>query len=97
MQNAEDAGSAEIWRAAQNRRAEDLSNWLGTSAKRSQKSPAIRVVRSPLNRSFALTRRLTIAITAFVALASVSAVVHAGKTSHVVLRATGPMPAVNVP
>jgi hypothetical protein len=97
MQNAEDAGSAEIWRAAQNRRAEDLSNWLGTSAKQSRKSPTIRGVRPPLNRRFALTHGLTIATAAFVALASVSAVVHTEKTSHITLRATGAMPPVNVP
>jgi hypothetical protein len=97
MQNARDAGSGEIWPAAQNRRAENLSNWVGTSARQSQKSPTIRVVRPPLNRRFALTRGLTIATIAFVALASVSAVVHAGKASHIVLKATGPMPPVNVP
>jgi hypothetical protein len=96
MQNARDAGSAEIWRA-QNRQAEDLSNCLGTSARQSQKSPTIGVARPPLNRRFQLTRGLTIATIALVALASVSAVVHAGKTSHIVLRATGPMPPVNVP
>jgi hypothetical protein len=94
MQNAE---LAEIWRAAQNRRAEDLSSWLGTSARQSRKSPTIRFAGPPLHRRFALARGLTIATVAFVALASVSAAVHAGKTSHIVLRATGPMPPVNIP
>jgi hypothetical protein len=97
MQNARDVRLAEIRRAAQNRRAEDLSNSLGTSAKQSQKSPKIGSIRPALNRRFALADGLTIATVAFVALASVSAVVHAGKTSHVVLRATDPMPPVNVP
>jgi hypothetical protein len=95
MQNAPGGGSAEIWRADQNRRTEDLSNWLGTSA--SQKSPPISVVQPPLKPRFALVRGLTVATAAFIALASVSAVVHAGKTSHVVLRATGPLPPVNIP
>jgi hypothetical protein len=44
-----------------------------------------------------LVGALTIAIVSFAAVASVSAAVHAGKTTHVVLKPTEPMPAVNAP
>jgi hypothetical protein len=46
---------------------------------------------------FSLVRGIAVAIIALVAITSVSAVVHAKKSSHVALIATGPMPAVNVP
>jgi hypothetical protein len=42
-------------------------------------------------------RGLIIAAITFSALASVSATVHAGKAPHILLGATGPTPAVNVP
>jgi hypothetical protein len=90
MDNAKDAGSAQVWRAAQGRRTEDLAKWFSVSFKQNERSwlPLARVT---------LTRGLAAMIVAFVALASVSAVVHEGKPSQFVSRATGPMPAVNVP
>jgi hypothetical protein len=42
-------------------------------------------------------RAIAIAIIAFAAVISVSAVVQAKKPHHVALRPTAPMPAVNVP
>jgi hypothetical protein len=96
MQKAQDAGSAEIWRAAQSRRTEDLDEWLSPFVKQIEKSPTIKVVQPPQRPRLTLMRGLTIATIAFAALASVSAAVHAGKTPHFVLRPTAPLPAVNV-
>jgi hypothetical protein len=45
----------------------------------------------------ALMRGLAVATIAFIAVTSVSAVVHANKRPHIVLRPTAAMPAVNVP
>jgi hypothetical protein len=97
MQNAQDAGSAEIWTAAQHRRTEDLAHWLGTSFKRSEKSPATAMRWRQPEWRLALMRGLAVAIIAFAALTSVSAMVHAKKQPHLVLRPTAAMPAVNVP
>jgi hypothetical protein len=79
----------EIRRSAQLRRTEDLTGWLSQPLKRS----AIPRLKPRL----ALARRIVIAITAFAAITSVSAVVHAKKSPHVALRPTSPMPAVSVP
>jgi hypothetical protein len=90
MQKTPDVGTAEIWRAAQHRRSEDLG-WLRPRSGADRTAPP-----SPRPR-FALVGALTIAIVSFAAVASVSTAVHAGKTAHVVLKPTGPMPAVNAP
>jgi hypothetical protein len=90
MQKIQDLGSAEIWRAAQHRRSEDLG-WLRRHSAVERAAPLSQ------RRRFALVGALTIAIVSFAAVASVSAAVHAGKTPHVVLKPTGPMPAVNAP
>jgi hypothetical protein len=90
MQKMQDVGSAEIWRAAQHRRSEDLG-WLRRRSAVGRTAPLAQRPR------FALVGALTIAIVSFAAVASVSAAVHAGKTPHVVLKPTGPMPAVNAP
>jgi hypothetical protein len=78
---------SEIWSAAQHRRIEDLTGWVT--------SPL--VPRPRRKRRFVLARGITIAIIAFAAITSVSAVVDAKKSPHVALRATSPMPAVSVP
>jgi hypothetical protein len=96
MQNAQDTGSAEVWTAAQHRRTEDLSNWLRTFSKWSEKSAANTGWRQPELR-LGLGRGLAVAIVVFTALTSVSAVVHAKKQPHIVLRPTAALPAVNVP
>jgi hypothetical protein len=88
--------SAEIWRAAQHRRTEDLTGWLGHSLKRQRMADADQAARLP-KLGFSLARGIAVAIIALVAITSVSAVVHAKKSSHVALIATGPMPAVNLP
>jgi hypothetical protein len=92
MHNAQD--TTEVWRAAQHRGTNDIGNWLGSVVK----PPAIEIGRwVPLKLHGGLIQGLTVATVAFLALGSVSAAVHAGKTHHIVIRATGPMPAVNVP
>jgi hypothetical protein len=96
VQYQQDVQSAEIWRAAQHRRTEDLAKWLGHFLKRSEKVPDADIQR-PLKPRLALTRGMRIAVVTFAAITSVSAVVEAKKPPHVVLRPTGPMPAVNVP
>lgn len=97
MRETEDGRSAEVWVAAQHRRTEDLTEWLGRfSVKRNEKPRAIEVVRPHKPRA-ALVRSLRIAVVAFAAVASVSAAVRSGKTPHVVLKPTSPMPAVNAP
>jgi hypothetical protein len=90
MQQIQDVGSAEIWRAAQHRRSQDLG-W------RRHRSAAERTVPPSQRPRFALVGALTIAIVSLAAVASVSAAVHAGKTTHVVLNPMEPMPAVNAP
>jgi hypothetical protein len=90
MQKIQDVGSAEIWRAAQHRRSEDLGRLRCRSV----------VDRTgPLSQRprFALVGALTIAIVSLAAVASVSAAVHAGKATHVVLKPMESMPAVNAP
>jgi hypothetical protein len=82
---------AEIWRAAQLRRTEDLTGRLSQSLKRSA------IPRLRLKPRLALARGITIAIITFAAITSVSAVVHAKKSLPVALRPTSPMPAVSVP
>jgi hypothetical protein len=89
MHNVQDAGSAEIWSAAQNRRTEDLSR-LGTSL-------AADIDWRPLMPHQALLRGLTVVIIAFALLASVSVAVQAKKHPQVALLPTASMPAVNVP
>ncbi len=88
MNNVQDAGSAEIWSAAQNRRTEDLAR-LGTSL-------AADIDWRPVMPRQAL-RGLTVAMIAFVLLASVSVAVQAKKNPQVALLPTAAMPAVNVP
>jgi hypothetical protein len=97
MQNARDTGSAELWTASQHRRTEDLSNSPRTFSKRSEKSAATRMGWRPQKLRLDLGRGLAVAIVAFTALTSVSAVVHAKKQPHIVLRPTAALPAVNVP
>jgi hypothetical protein len=89
MQSVQDAGLAEIWSAAQNRRTEDLSR-LATS-------PAADIDWRPLKPRMALMRGLTVAMIAFAFLASVSVADQAKKHPQVLLRLTAAMPAVNVP
>jgi hypothetical protein len=89
MQNARDAGFAEIWKAAQNRRTEDLA---GRRA-----SPAAGIRWLPNMSRLALMRGLSVAVVVFGLLTSVSVAVQAKKHPPVVLRPTAPMPAVNVP
>ena len=96
MLNEQSAETAEIWRAAQYRRTEDLAKGLSYFLKRSETTPRDTGHR-PLELRFAVARGMAIAIVTVVAITSVSAVVHANKSAHVALRATGPMPAVSVP
>jgi hypothetical protein len=93
MQNVQDSGYAEIWRAAQHRRTEDLTSHFLTPSKKMDAD----IARTPFKPRLALARGITIAIITFAAVTSVSAVVHATKPPHIVLKPTGPMPAVNVP
>jgi len=91
MQRATDTGSAEVWSAAQRRRTEDLVEWFGVVFQPIERAASIwRIPR------VGLIRGLTVAIAAFVVLASASEVVRGGKTQFVP-QATAPMPAVNVP
>jgi hypothetical protein len=96
MQNAQDVESGEVWRAAQHRRTEDLAKWSSPFLKRRPKSQETDIGWRPLKPRLRLMRGLTVAIIAFAALTSVSAVVHAKKPPHIVLRPIDPMPAVNV-
>jgi hypothetical protein len=96
MQNVHDRQSADVWRAAEHRRTDDLANWLSPYLTH-ERSPAINVVWRPVGLRFARMGALTIALVTFVALTSISAVVHAGKRPPFVLRPTAPIPAVNVP
>jgi hypothetical protein len=88
--------SADIWRSAQRRRTEDIARWLGHSLERQRRGDADQAAPHR-TLGFSLARGIAMAIIALVAVTSVSAVVHAKKSSHVTLIATGPMPAVNVP
>jgi hypothetical protein len=97
MQNKQNAEPADIWRAAQHRRTEDLTNWLTDVLKRSDETPGADITQRSLKPRFALARGLTIAVITLAAVTSVSVVVDAKKLSHAILRPTGPMPAVNVP
>ena len=97
MQNAQDAEYAGIWRAAQHRRTEDLAGWLSHFLERSEKMPDADIAQPRLRPRLVLTRAITIAIVAFAAVTSVSAVVHAKKPPQIVVRPTGQMPAVNIP
>lgn len=92
MQNEPNVEYAEIWQAAQHRRTEDLTGWLS----RSEKMPGADMVW-PWPLGFSLRRGMAVAMITLVAITSVSAVVHAKKSVHVALRATSPMPAVNLP
>jgi hypothetical protein len=93
MQDAQDSGSIDAWRVAQLRRAEDLTRWFRSTRKQDGKSP---VRQHPLSRS-AVVRSLTVVTAACLVLASVSAVVHEGKSSKFTPKATTPLPAVNAP
>jgi hypothetical protein len=64
---------------------------------RSEKSAAINMGWRPPELRLGLGRGLAVAIVALTALTSVSAVVHAKKQPHIVLRPTAALPAVNVP
>jgi hypothetical protein len=96
MHNDQGAESADIWRAAQHRRTEDLAGWLSHFLKR-RGMPDTDVAQRPLKPRFALAGGLAIAAVTVVAVTSVSAVVGAKKPPHAVLKPTSPMPAVNVP
>jgi hypothetical protein len=89
MQNVQDAGLAEIWSAAQNRRIEDLAR-LGTSL-------TAQIDWRPIMPRTALMRGLTVTMIACALLASVSVAVQAKKHPQVALLPTAAMPAVNVP
>jgi hypothetical protein len=98
MRFEQDAQSADIWRAAQHRRTEDFAKWLGHCLERSEKMPGIEIRHPRLKLRLALARGIAIATITFVAVSSVSAVVHTNKSHHqVALSPIGPMPAVNVP
>ncbi len=96
MENIQGAASAEIWRAAQHRRTEDLAEWF-CLLKQSEKSPATDQLWRHLRPRLASMQALMVLMVTFAALASVSAVVHAGKQPKLVLKPTAAMPAVNVP
>jgi hypothetical protein len=96
MQNAKNNEYDEIWRAAQHRRTEDLTGWLSHSVKQSEKIPDADI-GWPWPLGFPLGRGMGVAMVTLVAITSVSAVVHAKKSPHVAVRATGAMPAVNLP
>jgi hypothetical protein len=93
MHNEHNVESAEIWRAAQHRRTEDLAKWLSHFLKMQNAD----IDRLPFKPHLALTRGIGIAVIAFAAVISVSVVVEAKKPPHVILRPTSPMPAINVP
>jgi hypothetical protein len=92
MWNLENVGSAEVWTAAQQRRTEDLAGWFSATRKKIER-PALNCRSLPW---VAMRPGLTVAVVAFIALASVSSVTH-GKTRHFVPTASAPMPAVNIP
>jgi hypothetical protein len=94
MQNAQ---NDEIWRAAQHRRTEDLGRWVSRSLERRQNMSAADHARVRPNLGLSLVRVMAIVAIILAAITSVSAVVHANKSTHVALRATGPMPAVSAP
>jgi hypothetical protein len=95
MHNEHNVESAEIWRAAQRRRTEDIAKWLSHFQKRSEKMPSADITRTPFKPRLALAHALAIAVIAFAAVTSVSAVVHQKNTPQVVQSPTGPMAAVN--
>jgi hypothetical protein len=97
MQNAKNPEYDEIWRAAQHRRTEDLTGWRSHSLKQSEKMPGADIAWPWPNLGSSLARGIAVAIIALVAITSVSVVVHAKKSSHVALRATAAMLAVNLP
>jgi hypothetical protein len=92
MQNEE---TAETWRAAQYRRTDDLAGWLSHLSKQSEKMIGADVPRLKRRHGWALG--LATAVITLAAVSSVSALVDVKKSPHVVIRPTGPMPAVNVP
>jgi hypothetical protein len=71
MQNDQSAESAEIWRAAQHRRTEDLAEWLSPLLKRAEEMPDANVAQRPLKPRFALARGLAIAVITVAAITSV--------------------------
>jgi hypothetical protein len=95
VENTPDAELAVISRAAEHRRIDDLAKWL--RLERGGKPAARDRIRRLLRPRIALTNAFTVLMITFTALASASAVVHAGKPPQVVLKPSGPMPAVNVP
>jgi hypothetical protein len=97
MQNEQRAEAAEVWRAAQHRRTEDLAKGLSYFLKQSEMVPGADIAYPSLKPRVAFAHGMAIAIATLVSITSVSAVVHASKSTHVSLRATGPMPAVNIP
>jgi serine acetyltransferase len=97
MQNEQRAEAAEVWRAAQYRRTEDLAAGLRYFLSRRETVSGADIAHRSLKPRFALAHGMAIAIVTMVSITSVSAVVHASKSTHVALRATGPMPAVNIP
>jgi len=92
MGNLENAGSAEVWVAAEHRRTEDLAEWFRATPKNIEKSASNRSALPAL----AMRPALTAAVVAFIALASVSSVTHL-KANHFVPTASAPIPAANIP
>jgi hypothetical protein len=99
MQNVQIAETADIWRAAQYRRTEDLTGWwVGYFSRRSEKmTDADVVAQRALKPHHALALAWATAAMTLAAVTSVSTLVDAEKSPHVVMRPTGPMPAVNIP
>jgi hypothetical protein len=95
MHTEQNVESAEIWRAAQLRRTEDIAKWLSHFLKRTEKMPGVDIVGNPLKPRFHLAHALAIAVITFAAVSSVSAIVHRKNTPHVVQGPTGPMAALN--
>jgi hypothetical protein len=97
MQNEQSGELADVWRAAHYRRTEDLAGWPSYFLKRSEKMTDADVHQRPLKPRHAWALGLATAAITLAAVTSVSALIDAKKSPHVVMRPAGPMPAVNVP
>jgi hypothetical protein len=97
MRNAHNSETAEVWSAAQHRRTQDLVEWLDYCLTRNDEMQGSDVYQGFLKPRLAFARGLTMAVITLAAVISVSAAVDTKRPPHVVLRSTGPMPAVNVP
>jgi hypothetical protein len=56
MHNEHNVESAEIWRAAQHLRTEDIAKWLSHFLKRSEQIPGADIAQLPFKPRLALTR-----------------------------------------